>query len=137
MNVNPYLVFDGTCREAFEFYAEILGGNIVAMMTRADMPSDQPAAPEHRDMIIHARLAIGDKLLMGSDAPADRFRPMQGFMVTLGIDDPAEAERVYNAFADGGTVNMPLTETFWARKFGMLTDRYGTPWMINCENSKP
>jgi PhnB protein len=135
MNVNPYLVFDGTCREAFEFYAEILCGKIVAMMTRADMPSDQPSAPEHRDMIIHARLAIGDKLLMGSDAPAGRFQPMQGFMVTLGIDDTAEAERVYNAFAERGTVTMPFTETFWARKFGMLTDRYGTPWMINCEKA--
>jgi PhnB protein len=135
MNVNPYLVFDGTCRQAFEFYAKVLGGKIVAMMTHADMPSDQPAPPEHRDMIIHARLAIGDKFLMGSDAPADRFKTMQGFMVTLGIDDPAEAERIYEAFSEGGTIEMPLTETFWAKKFAMLTDRFGTPWMINCEKS--
>jgi PhnB protein len=101
MNLNPYLVFDGTCRKAFEFYAKVLGGKIVAMMTRADMPSDQPSTPEQRDLIIHARMAIGDKLLMGSDAPADRFQKMQGFMVTLGIDEPAEAERVYNGALGG------------------------------------
>lgn len=135
MNVNPYLVFDGTCREAFEFYAKVLGGEIVAMMTHADMPSDQPSRPEHRDMILHARMTIGDKLLMGSDAPADRFKKMQGFMVTLGIENPAEAERIYKALSEGGTVEMPLTETFWAQKFGMLTDRFGTPWMINCEKA--
>ena len=133
MNVNPYLVFDGTCREAFEFYAKVLGGKIMAMMTHGDMPSDQPRPPEHRDKILHARMAIGDKLLMGSDASAERYKPMQGFMVTLGIDDPAEAERVYDALSEGGNVEMPLTETFWAKKFGMLTDRFGTPWMINCE----
>jgi PhnB protein len=136
MNLNPYLVFDGTCRKAFEFYAKVLGGKIVAMMTRADMPSDQPSTPEQRDLITHARMAIGDKLLMGSDAPADRFQKMQGFTVTLGIDEPAEAERVYNALSEGGTVDVPLTETFWAQKFAMLTDRFGTPWMINCEKPR-
>ena len=136
MNLNPYLVFDGTCRKAFEFYAKVLGGKIVAMMTCADMPSDQPSTPEQRDLIIHARMTIGDKLLMGSDAPANRFQKMQGFMVTLGIDEPAEAERVYTALSEGGTVDMPLTETFWAQKFAMLTDRFGTPWMINCEKPR-
>ncbi len=105
----------------------------MAMMTHGDMPSDQPSPPEHRNKILHARMAIGDKLLMGSEAPAERYKPMQGFMVTLGIDDPAEAQRVYDAFSEGGHVEMPLTETFWAQKFGMLTDRFGTPWMINCE----
>jgi PhnB protein len=87
-------------------------------------------------LIIDARMAIGDKLLMGSDAPADRFQKMQGFTVTLGIDEPAEAERVYNALSEGGTVDVPLTETFWAQKFAMLTDRFGTPWMINCEKPR-
>jgi len=133
MNVNPYLHFNGNCREAFEFYAKVLGGKILAMMTFAEMPGDQPTPPEYRDLIVHARMAISDKLLMASDAPADRFEKPQGFSVTLGIDDPAEAERIYNALAEGGTVGMPLSETFWALKFGMLKDRFGTPWMINCE----
>lgn len=133
MNLNPYLHFNGNCREAMEFYAKVLGGKILAMMTFADMPSDQPASPEVRNLIVHARLSIGDELLMASDAPADRFDKPQGFSVTLNIKEPAEAERVYNALAEGGTVMMPLGETFWAQKFAMLKDRFGTPWMINCE----
>jgi PhnB protein len=133
MNLNPYLHFNGNCREAMEFYAKVLGGKILAMMTFADMPSDQPCLPEVRDLVAHARVAIGDELLMASDAPAGRFEKPQGFSVTLSIKDPAEAERVYNALAEGGTVGMPLSETFWAQKFGMLKDRFGTPWMINCE----
>jgi PhnB protein len=133
MNLNPYLNFEGTCREAMEFYAKVLGGKILTMMTFADMPGDQSCMPENRELIAHARLAIGDEQLMASDAPADRFEKPQGFSVTLNIKEPAEAERVYNALAEGGTVGMPLSETFWARKFGMLKDRFGTPWMINCE----
>jgi PhnB protein len=135
MKLNPYLTFDGKCKEAFKFYEKVLGGKILAMMTHADMPSDRPSAPDNRDMILHARMAIGDTLLMGSDAPAARLQKMQGFSVTLGIDNPAEAERVYNALAEGGSVQMPLAETFWAKKFGMVTDRFGTPWMINCEKT--
>ena len=133
MKLNPYLHFNGNCREAMEFYAEVLGGKVLAMMTFADMPSDQPASQETRDLIVHARLAIGDELLMASDAPADRFEKPQGFSVTLNIKEPTEAERVYNALAEGGTVMMPVGETFWAQKFAMLKDRFGTPWMINCE----
>jgi PhnB protein len=133
MNLNPYLNFEGTCREAMEFYAKVLGGKILMMMTFADMPLDPPASPDVRDLVAHARLAIGDEVLMASDAPADRFEKPQGFYVTLNIKDPAEAERVYNALTEGGTVVMPLAETSWARKFAMLKDRFGTPWMINCE----
>jgi PhnB protein len=133
MNLNPYLNFEGTCRKAMEFYAKVLGGKILAMMTFADMPSDQPASPEVHDLVAHARIAIGDEVLMASDAPANRFEKPQGFYVTLNIKDPAEAERVYNALAEGGTVIMPIGETFWAQKFAMLKDRFGTPWMINCE----
>jgi PhnB protein len=78
---------------------------------------------------------VGDKILMGSDAPPDRYKPMQGFSVTLGIDEPAEADRVFHALSEGGSVTMPIQETFWARRFGMLVDRFGTPWMINCEKT--
>lgn len=75
-------------------------------------------------------------VLMGSDAPPDRFEPMKGFSVTLNIAEPAEAERVFDALADKGTVRLALTETFWAKKFGMLVDKFGTPWMINCEKAQ-
>jgi PhnB protein len=88
---------------------------------------------EWRKKIIHARLVGNGMLLMGSDAPPDRYEPMKGFSVTLNVKEPAEAERVFNALAENGSVRMPLGETFWAKKFGMLTDRFGTPWMINCE----
>lgn len=90
---------------------------------------------ERRKKIIHARLVGNGMLLMGSDAPPDRYEPMKGFSVTLNVNEPAEAERVFNALADGGSVRMPLGEMFWAKKFGMLTDRFGTPWMINCEKA--
>ena len=133
MQLNPYLMFDGQCEAAFRFYEQALGGGIEAMMTFADTPMAEQTPPEMQGKIIHARLVVGDKVLMGSDAPAGRVEKMQGFSVTLGIDEPEEAERVFNALADGGTVTMPIQETFRARRFGMLVDRFGTPWMVNCE----
>jgi len=89
--------------------------------------------PEWHDKIMHARLTVGDETLMGSDAPPGRYEAMKGFSVTLGIADPADAERIFQALAQGGTVRMPIQPTFWAQRFGMLVDRFGTPWMINCE----
>jgi PhnB protein len=136
MKLNPYLNFSGTCEEAFNSYAKILGGDIVAMMTYADMPVESSPPDELKKLIAHARLVMGDNILMGSDAPPDRYKLMQSMSVTLNIPDPAEAERVFNALADGGTIEMPLEETFWAIKFGVLADRFGTRWMVNCEKPK-
>jgi PhnB protein len=133
MQLNPYLMFDGKCEAAFRFYEQALGGRIVAMTAYADTPAAQHMPSEMRGKIIHARLVVGDTILMGSDAPADRHERMQGFSVTLNSDTPEEAERVFGALAANGTITMPIQETFWARRFGMLTDRFGTPWMINCE----
>ena len=132
MKLNPYLNFPGTCREAMMAYQRVLGGDMVAMMTFADMPGDYEAPAELADTIGHARLIIGDQVLMASDVAPDRFKPMEGVSVTLNIDDPAEAERVFNALAEGGAIEMPLQETFWAFKFGLATDRFGTRWMVNC-----
>lgn len=133
MKLNPYLTFDGNCEEAFRAYETILGGEIVAMMPHEGTPAEGNVPATWRKKIIHARLIIDGTMLMGSDAPPDRYQPMQGFSVTLNIKEPAEAERVFAALADGGSVRMPLGETFWAKKFGILTDRFGTPWMVNCE----
>jgi PhnB protein len=135
MKLNPYLTFNGTCEQAFKAYAKILGGEIVAMMPHEGTPAEGNVPANWRKKIIHARLVTDGTMLMGSDAPPDRYQPMQGFTVTLNIKEPAEAERVFNALAKGGTTIMPLTETFWAKKFGMATDRFGTPWMINCEKA--
>ncbi|MGH6803010.1 MAG: VOC family protein [Methyloceanibacter sp.] len=135
MYVNPYLTFDGDCEQAFKVYEKVLGGEIVAMMPHEGTPAETHVPAEWRKKILHARLVFGDNVLMASDAPPGRREKMQGFSVSLVTKDPAEAERIFNAFADGGTVIMPLGETFWALKFGMLRDRFGTPWMVNCEKA--
>ena len=106
------------------------------MIPHEGTPAAEHVPAEWRKKIIHARLVANGVLLMGSDAPPDRYEPMQGFSVTLNIKEPAEAERVFNAlWPTAASVRMPLGETFWATKFGMLTDRFGTPWMINCEKA--
>ena len=91
--------------------------------------------PEWRNKVMHARLMVGDEVLMGSDAPPGRYEGAKGFSVTLGIENPADAERIFHALAQNGTVQMPIQETFWATGFGMLVDQFGTPWMINCEKA--
>jgi len=133
VQLNPYLTFSGQCEAAFRFYAEVLGGTIEAMIPHAGTPAADHVPPEWHDKIMHARLTVGDETLMGSDAPPGRYEAMKGFSVTLGIADPADAERIFQALAQGGTVRMPIQPTFWAQRFGMLVDRFGTPWMINCE----
>lgn len=133
MQLNPYLTFSGQCEAAFRFYAEVLGGTIEAMIPHAGTPAADHVPPEWHDKIMHARLTVGDETLMGSDAPPGHYETMKGFSVTLGIADPADAERIFQALAQGGTVRMPIQPTFWAQRFGMLVDRFGTPWMINCE----
>jgi PhnB protein len=133
MQLNPYLMFNGQCEAAFRFYEQALGGKIVAMTTFGDSPMAEQSPAELRGQIMHARLVVGDTVLMGSDAPGERYEKMQGFSVALGVDEPEWAERVFNALAAGGTVTMPIQETFWAHRFGMLVDRFGTPWMVNCE----
>lgn len=134
MKITPYLSFDGCCAEAFGFYADLLGGKIGIMMTFKDAPEPMCAdVPGWADKVMHAELTIGDHVLMGSDPPPAWRRDMQGISISLQIDDVAEAERAFGSLAEGGTVTMPLEETFWAKRFGMVTDRFGTPWMINCD----
>lgn len=135
MQLNPYLFFNGQCEAAFKFYEKVLGGKIEAMFPHEGTPAAEHVPPEWRKKILHARLVVGDKVLMGSDAPPGRQEEMKGFSVTLGIDDPKEAERIFHALAENGTVRMPIEKTFWAVRFGMLVDQFGTPWMINCEQA--
>jgi len=136
MQMNPYLTFKGQCEAAFKFYEKVLGGKIVAMMPHEGTPAADHVPAEWRGKIMHARLVLDDdRVLMGSDAPPGMQEEMKGFSVTLGVDKPADAERIFHALAEDGTVRMPIQETFWATRFGMLTDRFGTPWMINCEKA--
>lgn len=133
MLLQPYLNFNGDCEAAFNFYAEVLGGRIETMMKNSDSPDAAQTPAGWQDKILHAYLTVGDAVLMASDAPPGMYSRPQGVYVSIGLSDPAEAERIYNALAEGGTVQMPLEETFWAARFAMLIDRFGTPWMINCE----
>jgi PhnB protein len=135
MQINPYLFFDGNCEEAFNFYAKVLGATIEAMFPHAGSPAEEHVPPEWRSKIMHARLVLGNQVLMASDAPPGRQDPMKGFSVSLNVDSTAEAERIFQALAEKGTVTMPIQQTFWAARFGMLVDRFGTPWMINCEQA--
>jgi len=135
MALNPYLTFDGQCEAAFEFYERCLGGKIVTMMNHEDSPIADQVPADWGKRIMHARLTVGDSVLMGSDSPPEHYEEPKGFSVALQLKQPAEAERVFQALAEGGTVLMPIQQTFWATRFGMLVDRFAIPWMINCEQS--
>lgn len=133
MNISPYVFFNGNCREAVQFYAQVLGAEIVSMITSADTPLANETPPEQRDKIMHARLKIGESTFMASDAPPEHYSAPQGICINHMVAEPAEAERIFAALSVGGTVQMPIEETFFARRFGMVKDRFGTPWMIYCE----
>jgi PhnB protein len=133
MIITPYLNFDGDCAQAFRFYEQLLGGTLESLMKFADTPMAGDVPPEWHDRVMHASLLLGDQRLMASDSPPGRHERAQGMYVSLHLESADEAERVFAAFAEGGEIRMPLDQTFWATRFGMVADRFGTPWMINCE----
>jgi PhnB protein len=135
MKLNTYLVFDGRCKEAFEFYAQVLGGKIESMISHRGTPAEGQVPPEWLDKIMHAHLTLDDSLLMGSDAPPQYQKKPQSFSVNIGLDSDAEAERIFHALAENGQVIMPIGPTFWATRFGMAVDQFGIPWMINCSQT--
>ena len=133
MAVYPYLFFGGNCREAFTRYQEVFGGELV-LITMNDMPSEQPVPEGQGDLIMHAALKFDDSLLMASDDPTDNSRPVQGMQVNYSVADVAEAERAFNALAEGGKVTLPIAPTSWSPMFGMCVDRFGTPWMVSADS---
>ena len=135
MQLQPYLYFNGDCEIAFKFYERCLGGKIEAMLTHAGTPAEQHVPAEWRSKILHARLVVGGAVLMASDAPPGHYHKPQGFSVSIHISEPIRAEDIFRALADGGTVTMPFAETFWAYRFGMMVDKFGTPWMVNCDRA--
>ncbi|PJK08582.1 hypothetical protein CO610_05385 [Lysobacteraceae bacterium NML95-0200] len=141
MKLSPYLYFNGNCAEAMRFYAELLGGE-AQIMTYAQMPSDPdmpPLSEADKTKVAHSQLLRnGECLFSASDSlpmfcDEGGFKPMQGFQVAIDVDTVAEGERIFKALAAGGQVQMPFAETFWAKGFGIVTDRFGTPWMVNAE----
>jgi len=136
MQPSIYLFFNGNCLEALTFYAEVLNGEITGVFRNADAPQDS-RMPGGDDLVMNMAMLAGGVLFMASDAPGEYYRNPQGFSVTLQVDSVEEAERLYGRLADGAlSVMMPLGETFWAERYAMFTDRYGTPWMINFAGSK-
>ena len=135
----PYLTFDGTTSEAFAFYAKVLGGEIQFSQTFGESPMKDQVPPEYQSRIMHATIKLPDGPLMASDAGP--WAPFDGAMrscaLSLHFSDLEKARKVFDALGEGGKVNMPFGETFWAKGFGMLTDRFGVSWMVNCEKPTP
>lgn len=137
MKLNPHLNFNGNCAEAYRFYEQHLGARTLFSITYGASPMAGEFPAEYADKIMHATIEIGDVSVMGSDSPPGYYQKPDGFCISLSFDDVAEAERVFNALVENGKVNMPLQQTFWAKKFGMLIDQFGIPWMVNCSEATP
>ncbi len=137
MKLNPHLNFNGNCADAYRFYEQHLGAKTLFSITYGASPMAGEFPAGYADKIMHATIEIGDVTVMGSDSPPGYYQKPDGFCVSLSFDHVAEAERVFNALAENGQVNMPLQQTFWAKKFGMLIDQFGIPWMVNCSEATP
>lgn len=134
MQIHAYLTFPGTCEEAFTFYKTALKGEISMMMKHEEAPDGADEVPvEWRGKIIHAALKVDDTVIMGADMQAAHYQAPTGLNVSLAIKNAGRADKIFAALSEDGNVTMPLQKTFWAQKFGMVTDKFGTPWMINCE----
>lgn len=130
MQIFTYLNYGGNCRQAFEFYEKHLGGRITMLSTHGDAP-DPGGVPENwKNAVLHARIEIGGTTLFGADVPPDRFQPMRSAYLSLMLDSIADAERIYALLTEDGQVFMPMAETFFAHRFAMLRDRFGTSWML-------
>lgn len=129
----PHLAFNGQCESAFRFYERCLGGKVAVMLTWADSPMAEQAPEGFGEKILHATLTVGDNMLAGSDSLPGQYLQPQGFHILVNIGDPLEAERIFGALAENGSVAMPFQQTFWAAGFGVLTDQFGISWEINCE----
>lgn len=135
MKLYTYLNYDGNCRQAFEFYAEHLGGKITMLATHGEVPDASKVPPEWRNAVLHARIELGGTVVLGADIPPERFQPMRSAYLSLMVDSVDEAERIYSLLSDGGQIFMPMQETFFAPRFAMLRDRFGTSWMLLYEGA--
>ncbi len=132
MNLNTHLNFSGDCAEAMKFYETHLGAKPIFTLTYAASPMADQFPAEYGEKIMHATMEIGGTNVLFADSPPTSHERPAGFCMTLGLSDNAEAEKVFAALAENGNVTMPLQQTFWASRFGMVIDRFGIPWMVNC-----
>jgi PhnB protein len=134
MEIQPYLFFDGRCEEAVEFYKRALGAELEMLMRYRESPDPPPPGmvlPGYEDKVMHASLRVGGAVLMASDDCTGNAKQFEGFSLSLSVPDTPTADRMFNALAEGGEVQMPLGRTFWSPRFGMVKDRFGVHWMIN------
>ena len=135
MQMNPYLSFKGECEAAFKFYEECLGARPGGIFRYAGTPLADRVPADWSGKVMHGSLTIGNQVLMGGDVAPDRYEAPKGFSLSLQIKSTADAERIFHELAEDGKVVVPLEQTFWAARFGMVVDRFDIPWMINCEGS--
>jgi PhnB protein len=137
MKLRTFLNYGGNCEQALRFYEQHLGGKITMMMTQGQQPNANNVPADQKNAILHARMNLGDAEIMASDVPAERFQPMRSVYLSLMVDSIDEAERIYALLSDGGQIFMPMEETFFAFRFAMLRDKFGTSWMILHERPRP
>src|SRR6188474_1254070 len=130
MQLHTYLNYGGNCEQAFKFYEQHLGGKITMLMRHGEAPEPGPTPPDRKDKVLHARMNLGETELLGADVPKDRFQPMRSAYLTLTLGSNEEAERVYALLSEGGEIFMKMEESFFAHRFAMLRDRFGTSWML-------
>ncbi len=135
--LSAYLNFNGNCAEAFKFYERCLGGTIEMLMTHGESPMKDQFPAEWRDKVMHMRMKVGGDTLMGSDAPPDGYSAPHGMCVSISAPTRPDAERIFNELSADGKITMPFQQTFWSSGFGMAVDRFGIPWMVNCEVAAP
>lgn len=135
MQMSPYLSFQGDCEAAFKFYEQCLGGQLGAIFRYAGSPLAEQVPAAWSDKVMHGSLTVGAQVLMGADVATEQYEEPKGISLLLQIKSTADAERIFHALAKNGRVVLPLEKTFWAERFGMVVDRFGIPWIINCEGS--
>jgi len=135
MKMSPHLSFKGQCEEAFRFYEQCLGGQTGAIFRYAGSPLAAQVPADWQDKVMHGSMTLGEQVLMGADVAPDHYEEPKGFSLSLQLKNTADAERIFRDLAADGRIVVPLENTFWAARFGMLIDRFGIPWLINCEGS--
>ena len=137
VEVTPHLVFNGQCEEAFKFYERLLGGKIVTMLTWGQSPMAEQVPADWRDKILHASLTLPGAALVGVDVLPEQYERPRGFYVLLGIDETVDAERIFDSLGENGVVGVPMQQTFWSVRFGVVVDRFGVPWEVSCVQVAP
>ena len=136
MQVSVHLTFNGNCQEAMEFYCKLTNGEILSMTTFGETPAGQDVPDDWQGKVVHGTMSLGDIAVATADIPPERYQSSQGINMFIEIENPDEASRVFARLAEGGEVQMPIQETFWAKRFGVVVDRFGIPWEVNCSQEQ-